>query len=111
MRGHGLLVAAMMSSLAKADLHALVMGDWGGIPLPPWTTPAEGETAAAMGVLAQEVNASFAIVVGDNFYTHGVTDEHDKRFQHTFEDVFSHPRLQAEAGFKFKVCAGNHDRK
>jgi tartrate-resistant acid phosphatase type 5 len=105
----GLFLFLALLSPAAGDLHALVMDDWGGVPIRPWTTPAEGETAAAMGALASDLNASFALVLGDNFDTHGVTDEHDKRFQHTFEDVFSAPSLQAEAGFKFKVCAGNHD--
>ena len=71
-----------------------------------------------MGKVAQELGAKFALAIGDNFYSHGITansghgctgDEHSPRFAHTFENVFTSPNLQASAGFEFFVVAGNHD--
>jgi hypothetical protein len=92
----------------RGDLNAMVMGDWGGIPIPPWTTPAEQETAKYMDEEVAKINAKFCLALGDNFYENGITtNEYDLRFNKTFEEVFSGPNLQAP-GF-FKVLAGNHD--
>ena len=104
-----LLLAALSHAVEGNDLNVLVMGDWGGIPIPPWSTPAEHETAKYMGEEAAKINASFALALGDNFYENGIkTDEHDARFQHTFESVFTSSNLQGDAFFK--VLAGNHVR-
>jgi tartrate-resistant acid phosphatase type 5 len=46
----------------------MVMGDWGGIPIPPWTTPAEQETAKYMDEEVAKINAKFCLALGDNFY-------------------------------------------
>ena len=96
------------SASAADGLNFLVMGDWGGLPGPVWSTPAEHGTADAMKDEATKIGATFALALGDNFYENGIkTDEHDSRFQHTFEDVFTGASLQA-TNF-FKVLAGNHD--
>lgn len=93
---------------ASAQLNFLVMGDWGGLPGPIWSTPAEHSTADAMNQEAAKIGATFALALGDNFYENGIkTDEHDSRFKHTFEDVFDGGNLKAENFFK--VLAGNHD--
>ncbi|XP_064899880.1 LOW QUALITY PROTEIN: tartrate-resistant acid phosphatase type 5-like [Columba livia] len=84
----------------------LVVGDWGGIPEPPFATPREVATAAAMGRAATELGADFVLALGDNFYYKGVRDEWDPRFQDTFERVFSVPGLRNLPWF---VLAGNHD--
>eukprot|EP00937_MAST-01D_sp_MAST-1D-sp2_P005099 g5099.t1 len=84
------------------------MGDWGGSGSSPFTTSAEIATAAGMGKVASDVNAKFALALGDNFYSSGIHgDEHDARFQQTFENVFTADSLQAENFFR--VVAGNHD--
>jgi len=85
------------------------MGDWGGVPIFPYHTPAETYTAKAMGNEAVKINASFALALGDNFYETGIDNEHDKRFKHTFEDVFTADSLKGQDFWK--VCAGNHDHK
>jgi hypothetical protein len=86
------------------------MGDWGGLPAPIYSTPAEHATAAAMGKQAVKSGATFALALGDNFYETGIaTDEHDRRFKHTFEDVFTADSLQSPSFFK--LLAGNHDHK
>lgn len=105
-----LLAAALSPPAAVAgDLHFLVMADWGGSEKPPYTTKEEISTAGGMGRIAETLNASFALAVGDNFYSHGIkTDCTDPRFKNTFEDVFVADSLQGPR-FPFYVIAGNHD--
>ena len=77
-RARNLLAWSCLIGVACADLQALVMGDWGGVPIPPWSTPAEHETAKSMGLEAAKIGARFALALGDNFYEKGIsTDEHD----------------------------------
>jgi tartrate-resistant acid phosphatase type 5 len=103
------LLLAAAPTLAAAELNFLVMADWGGQPTAPFTTAAEISTAGGMGRMAETMNASFALAVGDNFYSSGIkTDMNDPRFKHTFEDVFVADSLQGP-GFPFYVIAGNHD--
>lgn len=86
------------------------MGDWGGSEHSPYTTPAEVRTAKAMDKAAASLGADFSLVLGDNFYTHGVPgDWTDPRFQHTFEECFTGDHLSNSSGFQFHVIAGNHD--
>ncbi|KAM4643792.1 tartrate-resistant acid phosphatase type 5 [Amazona ochrocephala] len=84
----------------------LALGDWGGVPDPPFVTPREVATAAAMGRAATELGADFVLALGDNFYYDGVRDEWDPRFEDTFERVFTAPGLRSLPWF---VLAGNHD--
>lgn len=99
----------VVGAVAANELNFLVMADWGGQPSAPYTTAAEISTAGGMGRIAETTNASFALAVGDNFYSSGIrTDVNDPRFKHTFEDVFSASSLQGP-GFPFYVIAGNHD--
>ena len=44
-------------------------------------------------------------ILGDNFYTRGVKDDHDKRFEETYSNVFNTPSLK----IPWYVIAGNHD--
>lgn len=104
------VIILLCGIVARAELNFLMMGDWGGLPEPLSSTPAEHATAKAMGKEAEKTGASFALTIGDNFYWHGIrTDEYDSRFKHTFEDVFRADVLQSP-GF-FKVIAGNHDHR
>ncbi|XP_074386495.1 tartrate-resistant acid phosphatase type 5 isoform X2 [Zonotrichia albicollis] len=87
-------------------LSFLALGDWGGLPEPPFVTPRQVATAAAMGRAATELGGDFVLALGDNFYYEGVKDEWDPRFQDTFERVFVSPGLR---GVPWFVMAGNHD--
>ncbi|NWT13228.1 PPA5 phosphatase, partial [Vireo altiloquus] len=87
-------------------LSFLALGDWGGLPDPPFVTPRQVATAAAMGQAATELGGDFVLALGDNFYYEGVRDEWDPRFQDTFERVFVSPGLR---GVPWYVLAGNHD--
>ena len=90
----------------------------------PWTTHAQVATAAGMSRVAEELGSKFALALGDNFCFTGISltcygsppcvvpssnnrsDALSRRFNDTFEDVFSSPQLQAEAGFAFYVVGG-----
>ena len=104
-----LLCPALVAASADDDaFNFLVMGDWGGIGKPPYTTPEEVATAAGMGKVAGERSSRFAMALGDNFYSLGIrTDETDMRFEHTFENVFTSPNLMGDD--YFRVLLGNHD--
>ena len=70
---------------SENTLKFLVVGDWGGIDISPYYTPAQQHIARQMGNTAEEVGAKFTVSVGDNFYTQGVQDVDDPRFKETFE--------------------------
>lgn len=57
------------------------MGDWGGLPYPPYVTPIEKATARMMAKTASQMGADFILALGDNFYYKGVSDVNDPRFQ------------------------------
>ena len=57
------------------------MGDWGGIPIPPYYSPFEKATAMAMMKYSQIENIDFLLALGDNFYENGVINEYDARFK------------------------------
>ena len=67
------------------QLTFLVLGDWGGKPSAPYTTPAEVDLAKVMGSKAAEIGSQFTLALGDNFYDKGVKNVEDARFKETFE--------------------------
>lgn len=85
------------------------MGDWGGDEHAPYTTPSELDTAVGMNTVATNLKAKFGLALGDNFYHAGVTCVTDKRFDETFEKIFTGDALSDQSGFKFHLVAGNHD--
>jgi len=60
-----------------------------------------------MQIVAADINASFCVTLGDNFYLDGVENVADMRFTDTFENVFVGNSLQSE--HFFRIIAGNHD--
>ncbi|XP_035260785.1 tartrate-resistant acid phosphatase type 5a [Anguilla anguilla] len=89
----------------KSSIRFLAIGDWGGLPNPPYITPIEKATAQEMGKVAQQLGADFVLALGDNFYYKGVNSVHDPRFQDTFENIFTADSLN----IPWYVVAGNHD--
>ena len=83
----------LLSTLTFADLHFLAVGDWGGLPVPPWVTPAQQSVASAMGTIAERHGSSFVLSLGDHFYFHGVRNADDPRWRRTFERVYQHEAL------------------
>ena len=46
----------------------LILGDWGGIPIRPYTTDIEESTANQMSVTATQKNSKFVIALGTLFF-------------------------------------------
>uniref|UniRef100_A0A8D2DUP8 Tartrate-resistant acid phosphatase type 5 n=1 Tax=Sciurus vulgaris TaxID=55149 RepID=A0A8D2DUP8_SCIVU len=87
-------------------LRFVAVGDWGGVPNAPFHTAREIANAKEMARTVQTMGADLILSLGDNFYFNGVHDVNDKRFQETFEDVFSDRSLR---NVPWYVLAGNHD--
>lgn len=82
------------------------IGDFGGIPLPPYSTFMQKKIAKVMGKFADSREVKFVLGLGDNFYYEGVKSVDDPRFGATFEHVYTNPSLKAATWY---MIAGNHD--
>ncbi|MFC0774694.1 metallophosphoesterase [Terrimonas alba] len=87
-------------SRMDSSVHFLVVGDWGTQGSPP-----QRKVAAAMAAAARQLNISFVIATGDNFYPTGVNSIHDSQWVHTFENVYADSSLQC----RWLAVLGNHD--
>ncbi|XP_075715155.1 tartrate-resistant acid phosphatase type 5 isoform X2 [Rhinoderma darwinii] len=96
----------LSNPLKDNALRFAVIGDWGGLPLPPYYTKQETLVAAELANTVSKWGADFIVSVGDNFYYDGVTNVTDLRFKETFENVFSGESL---LNVPWYVIAGNHD--
>lgn len=57
------------------------MGDWGGVPYPPYITAVQKATAQEMSKIADQMGADFVLALGDNFYYKGVNTVDSPRFK------------------------------
>ncbi|XP_029914256.1 tartrate-resistant acid phosphatase type 5a [Myripristis murdjan] len=94
-----------LGSKNRTSIKFLAVGDWGGVPHPPYITPVEKATAQEMGRVAEQMGADFVLALGDNFYYKGVDSVDSPRFKTTFENVYTAKSLQ----IPWYVLAGNHD--
>ena len=91
---------------SAAPLSLVAIGDWGGDSDAQPTTAAQIAAAAGMSKVADETGAEAILLLGDNFYTHGVSSSTSSRFNETFEQVYD---VQHFGKLPFYVVAGNHD--
>ncbi|XP_061737365.1 tartrate-resistant acid phosphatase type 5a [Nerophis ophidion] len=89
----------------RTSIKFLAIGDWGGLPHPPYITVVQTATAQEMSKIAHQVGTDFVLALGDNFYFKGVDSVDSPRFKHTFEDVYTSKSLNVP----WYVLAGNHD--
>ncbi|KAJ1429660.1 Metallo-dependent phosphatase-like protein [Ochromonadaceae sp. CCMP2298] len=102
------ILACALLAPASATVELLVLGDWGGMPIDPYTTPGQRATAKGMGVVGAQLKVQAVLALGDNFYFSGIVgDETSSRFAHTWDDVYTDTSLQVP----WYVIAGNHDYK
>lgn len=47
-----------------------------------------------MGKIGEELDIDFVVSTGDNFYTNGLTGEHDPNFLESFTNVYKAKSLQ-----------------
>ncbi|RNA10419.1 tartrate-resistant acid phosphatase type 5-like [Brachionus plicatilis] len=90
-------------------VNFMALGDWGGWQEYPFSTPAQVKVAEQMKNLAQKMNISFIISVGDNFYPTGITSPTDPRIVYTFKNVYL--RNSPLEGIPWFLVAGNHDHR
>ena len=104
------LLLTLAAASDAANMLFFSLGDWGGVSDTHPTSKIELANAQGMATAAKDffgVDPSFVMLPGDNFYGSGIHgDAHSKRFEETFEGVFSQPELQ---DCPFYLVAGNHD--
>lgn len=65
----------------RTSIKFLAIGDWGGIPYPPYITAVQKATAKEMSKVAEQMGADFILALGDNFYYVGVDSVDSPRFK------------------------------
>ena len=104
------LALVAMSEAAQAPLSLMAIGDWGGQDDMEPTNAAEIAAAAGMSAKAKELGAKGVLLLGDNFYLHGVDTSSSTRFNQTFESVYRADMFE-NGKTPFFVVAGNHDHR
>jgi predicted phosphodiesterase len=91
-----------ISGLLKPEkaLHFIAMGDWGRNG-----ENYQKEVAAGMGKAAHDLDASFVVATGDNFYPYGVQSTQDYHWISSFESIYRAQSLHV----KWHPVLGNHD--
>lgn len=100
-------IPAFLAVAARGDFGFIAVGDWGGENDQHPVTDSQRQTGEAMMRTADELGTDFTLMMGDNFYTHGVgcNAEASPRFGQTFEDVYAKQSRKQP----FYIMAGNHD--
>lgn len=80
--------------------HFIAMGDWGRNG-----ENYQKEVAAGMGKAAHDLDASFVVATGDNFYPYGVASTRDYHWISSFESIYTAQSLHV----KWYPVLGNHD--
>eukprot|EP01083_Nonionella_stella_P228457 809608_1 len=101
-----LLCASYGYEHGNDGLNLLFLGDWGGRATAPYTTTIQLTVRNAMDYVASMHNITAIVSLGDNFYSNGVLNEFDSRFDTTFESVYNTSNLHH---IPWYPVAGNHD--
>lgn len=80
----------------RNSLKFLAVGDWGGVPYPPYITAVQKATAHEMSEVAEQMGADFVLALGDNFYYTGVESVDSPRFEVSEAEVSLVPRKGGE---------------
>lgn len=81
-------------------IHFIAMGDWGRNG-----ENYQKEVASGMGKAAHDLDASFVVATGDNFYPYGVASTRDHHWISSFENIYTAQSLHV----KWYPVLGNHD--
>lgn len=73
----------------RTSIKFLALGDWGGVPYPPYITAVQKATAREMSKVAEQMGADFILALGDNFYYKGVNSVDSPRFQVSWVNLMS----------------------
>ena len=84
---------------AKSEISFIAIGDQG------MGNPRQWQVAGAMGRLAAQQTLDFVVLLGDNFYGHGIRDVDDWQWRYKFENVYRGALLSVP----FYAVLGNHD--
>ena len=69
---HRYLLLALQVYICYSQLDLLIVGDWGGMPVPPYYTPGQLQTSKGMDTVASKLRHLQAVLaLGDNFYSEG----------------------------------------
>ena len=63
------------------SVRLMILGDWGGLPTPPYRTAIEMGVAKQMSAVAKKYGPEAILALGDNFYFDGVKNADDQRFE------------------------------
>lgn len=81
----------------RTSIKFLAIGDWGGVPYPPYITAVQKATAREMSKVAEQMGADFILALGDNFYYKGVNSVDSPRFKVSYVTI-SDPRRTCKNG-------------
>lgn len=85
----------------KKYVYFIAIGDWGT------GSPAQQHIAGLMNAKASRDSLHFVLLLGDNFYSSGVTSVNDPQWEKKFEAIYNLPSLNVP----FFASLGNHDYK
>lgn len=94
---------------ANHTIRFYQIGDWGGIGKDPFSSSSQRLAAEGMNLAAERWRPQFIISSGDNFYDHGISNIHDKRFNQTWLSVYG--QLSFLRDLPWYQIAGNHDHE